>query len=95
MQSKTDFSEAELSALRRLKSERSILISKIEDKTLKDCLGSIVAGMSIYKKLIKKNICLLTEEDPIILDDGEEFQFTASIELTEEGEAILNKMNNI
>lgn len=95
MKSEKDFSEAEISALRRLKAERSILISKIEDKTLKDCLGSIIPGMNIYKKLIKKNICLLTEEDPIILDDGEEFQFTASIELTDEGEALLNKMNNI
>jgi len=95
MKSEKDFSEAEISALRRLKAERAILISKIEDKTLKDCLGSIIPGMNIYKKLIKKNICLLTEEDPIILDDGEEFQFTASIELTDEGEALLNKMNNI
>ena len=95
MKIEKDFSEAEISELRRLKAERSILISKIEDKTLKDCLGSIIPGMNIYKKLIKKNICLLTEEDPIILDDGEEFQFTASIELTDEGEALLNKMNNI
>lgn len=95
MQSEKNFSEAELSALRRLKTERAILISQIEDKTQKDCLGSIIPGMSIYKKLIKKNICLLTEEDPIILDDGEEFQFTASIELTSEGEDLLDKMNNI
>ena len=48
--------------------------------------------MTTYKKLIKKGLCFITEEDPVILDNGEEFFFTPSLELTEEGYELIKRM---
>ncbi len=87
------FSLSELSALKRLKDEGSILISKIPDKNETEFLSDrIISGMSVYKKLIKKELCFITEEDPIIFEDGEEFQFTPSIELTDEGQKVVDEL---
>ena len=79
------FSEAEKAALKTLSEKGAIVLNTIPDKNEKDCVDLITAGMTTYKKLIKKGLCFITEEEPIILDDGEEFLFTPSIELTEDG----------
>ncbi len=89
----TKFSLSELSALKKLKDEGSILTSKIPDKNETEFLSDrVIAGMSVYKKLIKKDLCFITEEEPLILDDGEEFEFTPSIELTDEGQKVISEL---
>lgn len=90
---KTTFSLSELSALKRLKDEGSILTSKVPDKNETNFLSDrVISGMSVYKKLIKKEICFITEEEPLILEDGEEFEFTPSIELTDEGRKVISEL---
>lgn len=86
------FTESEMSALSQLSQQRSILISQIPDKNINDHLDGLTAGMTTYKKLIKKGLCFITEEDPILFDD-EEFHFTPSIELTEEGESLIKTLS--
>lgn len=88
------FTESEMSALSVLSQQRSILISQIPDKNINDHLDGLTAGMTTYKKLIKKGLCFITEEDPILFDgDDEEFYFTPSIELTEEGESLIKTLS--
>ena len=91
------FTKAEIAALKKLKSEESFLISCIPEKNSKDWNEDLVAGMSAYKNLIKKDLCFFTEEEPLILDDGEEFDFTPSAYLTEKGLVLVNSQdfNNI
>lgn len=78
------FTATEVEAIKWLKRDISILVSRIPEKTEKDGLGFITPGMSVFKKLIKLGLCFQTIEDP--MPDG--FVFTESMELTEEGEAI-------
>lgn len=78
-------SESEIAALRELSQKGGVITSRIPDKNEKDFMGFITAGMTTYKKLIKKGWCFITEEDPLVLDNGEEFEFTPTVELTDEG----------
>lgn len=87
------FTKAEIAALKKLKSEESFLISRIPEKNAKDWNDDLVAGMPAYKSLIKKDLCFFTEEEPLILDDGEEFDFTPSAYLTEKGLTIVNRLD--
>lgn len=90
---KTTFSLSELSALKRLKDEGIILTSKVPDKNETEFLSDrVISGMPVYNKLIKKDLCFITEEEPLILDDGEEFEFTPSIELTDEGLKVISEL---
>lgn len=63
----------------------SVLISIVPDKTEKGVFGDIEPGLSIYVKLAKRGLVVITEEDPITLEDGSEFTFTPAIEITDEG----------
>lgn len=78
------FTATEVEAIKWLKRDISILVTRIPEKTEKDGLGFIKPGLSVFKKLIKLGLCFQTIEDP--MPDG--FVFTESMELTEEGEAI-------
>jgi hypothetical protein len=78
------FTATEVEAIKWLKRDISILVTRIPEKTEKDGLGFITPGMSVFKKLIKQGLCFQTIEDP--MPDG--IVFTESMELTEEGDAI-------
>ncbi len=79
-------SEAERNALEFLCQQGGgVLTSAIPDKTVTDWSGSKIAGMAIYEKLDKRGLVVITEEDPMLLDDGEEFTFTNEIYITDKG----------
>ena len=76
--------EAEYEAMLLMKSVRSLLTSWVDEKKSEDCLGRIIPGMTIFRKLIKKDLCFITEEEDI-----EGVEMTPSIELTPFGESML------
>jgi hypothetical protein len=78
------FSEAELNALEQ--ANKTILLSVIEDKTTTDVFGSKIAGMAVYKKLIKEDIIFFTEEDE---------DFTPMVCLTEKGKEIYDQLTTL
>lgn len=61
----------------------SLLVSSIPDKNENTALG-MEPGIRVYQKLDKRGLVVLTEEDPIEIN-GEEFTFTSSAEITDEG----------
>lgn len=89
----TTLTKSEIAALKKLKAEDSFLISQIPEKNSKDWNDDLVAGMSTYKSLIKKDLCFFTEEEPLILDGGEAFDFTPSVYLTEKGLVLVDSMD--
>lgn len=76
--------EAEYSAMRLLKDQRSISVDRIEPKSYVDGINSVIPGRGVFNKLIKKDLCYETIEDPT--EDGTEF--TPSIDLTDKGLAM-------
>ena len=71
-------SESEEAALDFLKQKGgSVLVTQVPDKTTRDFMGQIEAGMNIYKKLERKGYVIITQEEP--MEDG--FFFTNMIEL--------------
>lgn len=83
-QVKHDLSEMEIAALSFLKNHGGcVLVTAIPDKTEKGLFGEKVPGMPIYKKLDKRGLVNLTEEEP--MEDG--FQFTPMAELTDLGKS--------
>lgn len=80
--------EAEYNAMCLLRCERSILVDRIDDKSYLDCMNILVPGRSIFNKLIKKDLCYETIEDP--MEDGTEF--TPSIDLTDKGVAMCHEL---
>ena len=77
-------SPSEYEAMLLMKSIGSILTSRIDEKTSEDHVGRLIPGMTIFRKLIKKDLCFITEEEPI-----EDIDMTPSIELTPFGERML------
>lgn len=86
-----NISKNELNALLFLQENGGVLVSSLEEKNEKDRFGDMIFGMAIFKKLIKKELCFITEEDPVMLNNGEMFDFTPSLEITELGEDLLKK----
>lgn len=82
--------EAEWSALEM--AERATLISRIPDRTEVDALGAVTPGMRVFRKMAKAELLVITEEDPIALDDGELLELTPSVELTAQGAAVLSEI---
>jgi hypothetical protein len=80
--------EAERDALTLLKNAGAVLVSYVENKTKVDCLGRVVPGWGVFRKLIKKGFVIQTVEDP--MDDG--FTFTEELYITDEG---LNALNDV
>lgn len=75
-------SETEQEALKWLQSMGgTVLVSKIPDKTERDCLDVLQPGMTIFRKLEKKGLVFITEEEPVELEEGVWFEFTPSVEL--------------
>lgn len=89
-----DLSEAEIIALRWIKKGMGTEVWRIEAKTTMDVFGDPVPGMAIFKKLEKKGLCYQTEEEPFLLneDDQEPFQFSSTMELTDEGLVLARKL---
>lgn len=78
------FSEAESIALRL--ANDGVLINSIPDKTIMFDGFVETPGAGVFKKLIKKGLVFITEEDEIELPDGTMFDFTPSYCLSEAGE---------
>ncbi|EPX78109.1 hypothetical protein Salmuc_03460 [Salipiger mucosus DSM 16094] len=65
-----------------------VLVSRIPDKST-DFIGIVdMPGRRVFNGLVRKGLIFETEEDPVTLPDGTEFEFTPSMELTDEGEAL-------
>lgn len=76
-----ELSEMEQEALEWLKGQGgSVLVSAIPEKNTRGVFG-LEPGMTIFKKLTKKGLVIITEEEPIQLDDGTWFEFTPSVDL--------------
>lgn len=74
-------SEMEQEALEWLRGQGgSVLITSIPAKNTRGVFG-LEPGLTIFKKLDKKGLVVITEEEPIRLNDGTEFTFTPSVEL--------------
>lgn len=69
----------------------SMLISRIPDRTERDCLGSVEPGAAVYRKLEKAGLILITDEDLIDEQDPELGTWTPAAELTTAGMAALRE----
>lgn len=82
-------SSGELDALSWLVRNDGVLITGIPEKTEVDCIGCVTPGMNMFRKLEKKGLAFLTEEDPIFPEDHELYDpediWTPSLYLTEKG----------
>ena len=58
----------------------SVLVSAIPEKNMRGVFG-LEPGMTIFKKLEKKGLVIITEEEPVQLEDGSWFEFTPSVDL--------------
>lgn len=71
------------------------LVSDIPDKACKDVFGASIPGMRTYLALEKKGAVIITDEEPIVLDNGEEFTFTSGVELDRDFEiALINHIKH-
>jgi len=76
-----ELSSTEHEALDWLRGEGgSVLVSRIPEKNERGVFG-IEPGMTIFKKLAKKGLVIITEEEPFQLEDGTWFEFTPSVDL--------------
>jgi hypothetical protein len=79
----SQLSAMEKEALEWLKGKGgSVLITAVPEKNVRGVFG-LEPGLTIFKKLAKKGLVIITEEEPVQLDDGTWFEFTPSIELIE------------
>ncbi len=62
----------------------SIWIHEIGQKQEVGVLGEMIPGIRTFKKLEKLGLVIFTEEEPIDID-GEEFWFTPTVDITDEG----------
>jgi len=75
-----NLSANEIEALDWLKSKGGeVLITSVPDKNERDHIGVFTPGLTLFKKLAKKGLVYFTIEDPLVLDDGTEFEFTQAI----------------
>lgn len=58
----------------------SVLVTSIPSTNTRGVFG-MEPGMTIFKKLAKKGLVIITEEEPIQLEDGSWFEFTQSVDL--------------
>ena len=76
-----ELSEMEREALEWLKGQGgSVLVSHIPEKNTRGVFG-LEPGLTIFRKLDKKGLVVITEEEPVQLEDGSWFEFTPSVEL--------------
>lgn len=76
-----ELSEMESEALEWLRGRGgSVLITSIPEKNTRGVFG-LEPGLTIFRKLDKKGLVVITEEEPVQLEDGSWFEFTPSVEL--------------
>lgn len=74
-------SEMEQEALEWLKGKGgSVLVTSVPEKNVRGVFG-MEPGLTVFRKLEKKGFVIITEEEPIQLDDGSWFEFTPTIDL--------------
>ena len=84
--------DGEVDALEWLRARNgSVLSNLLEERTARDCLGSIEPGMAIFRKLAKRDLVVITEESLIDPADPEMGEWSPTIELTDAGRAALSK----
>jgi hypothetical protein len=89
-QNTTPLSATEIETLEALDRAGGLLISRVSDKNETDVVfGTVTAGMTVYKKLIKRGLALITEEDLIDEEDPDMGTWTPMLQVTPEGEAWL------
>lgn len=79
----------ELEALAWISANEGCFVYQIPNKNDRDFLGELTPGLALVKKLDKKGLVIITEEET--MDDG--FQFTPTIEMTDLGRVSLAKPN--
>lgn len=89
-----DLSEAEIAALKWIQKGVGTFVHNIDTKTTQDVFGSPIPGLRVFRKLEKKGLCFETEEDPMFLNEGDEeaFQFSSTMELTDEGLELVRRL---
>lgn len=89
-----DLSEAEIVALQWIRRGQGTFVHLIDSKTSEDVFGNPIPGIRVFKKLEEKGLCYQTEEDPLFLNEGdsEAFQFSSTMELTDEGLELARKL---
>jgi hypothetical protein len=76
-----DLSTMEEEALCWLKGQGgSVLITAVSEKNTRGVFG-MEPGLTVFKKLAKKGLVLITEEEPFQLEDGTWFTYTPSIDI--------------
>lgn len=85
-------SDAEITALELIQAAGgSMLVSNIPDKSGRGVFG-VEPGTGVYKKLEKKGLVFFTEEEPMEVN-GEMFEFTPSVYITEAGQIALKEFS--
>lgn len=74
-------SKNEFSALEFLVVNGAVLVTRIPEENEKDIYGNVIAGIRVYRKLNKRGLVIITDEEP----DENGFEWTPQIEITEEG----------
>lgn len=78
-----DLSEMEHQALDWLRGQGgSVLVTAVPEKNTRGIFG-MEPGLTVFKKLAKKGLVIITEEEPVQLEDGTWFEFTSSIDLVD------------
>jgi len=85
-----ELTKTEMEALEWLKyNGGSVLTSRVPDKNERDpVFRTLVPGLSMFEKLEKLDLVVITEEEPM----EDDFCFTPSIEFTEMGRDLLQSM---
>lgn len=80
----TQLSGNEAEALLQLFYALPIAIDEIPTRTTRDrVMDRLEPGIALWRKLEKRGLVIFVEEEPITLDDGSEFLFTAFLEPTD------------
>lgn len=69
----------------------AMLETRIPERNERCVFGSVVPGMSVYRRLEKRGLLYFTEEEPLDLpeDPLDGFTFTPEVYITDEGRAAL------
>ena len=88
--SPVSLSVAEFAALELMVRSSGVLDSRVESRSERDpVFDLVIPGRGVFRAPERKGLCFCTEEDPLMLDNGEMFEFTPTWNVTEDGETAL------
>lgn len=91
---KKPLSALEITALETLAKDDGMLISQLPDHTSISGVFGRIPGLPIYQKLVKRGLALITDEEPVVWDDGSVYHPTPGIYITEDGLAAYRKLSS-